>query len=53
VVAFVTHCGIGSMLEAIYYKVPMVGIGVFGDQVPILPKVTNVCNLHILHFRCF
>jgi hypothetical protein len=21
-----------------------------GDLVPILPKVTNICNLHILHF---
>jgi UDP:flavonoid glycosyltransferase YjiC (YdhE family) len=23
----------GSMLEAVYYKVPIIGIGIFGDQV--------------------
>ena len=43
VVAFVSHCGIGSLLEAVYYKVPIVGIGIFGDQVIFRP-VFNIRN---------
>jgi hypothetical protein len=23
------------------------------NQVPVLPKVTNICNVHNLHFICF
>ena len=43
VVAFVSHCGIGSLLEAVHYKVPIVGIGIFGDQV-IFRSVFNIRN---------
>ena len=31
--AFFTHCGIGSILESIYYGVPLVASGIFADQV--------------------
>ena len=31
--AFFTHCGIGSVLESIYYGVPLVATGIFADQV--------------------
>ena len=31
--AFFTHCGIGSILESIYYGVPLVATGIFADQV--------------------
>jgi len=30
---FITHCGFGSMTEAIYHGVPLIGIPMFGDQV--------------------
>ena len=29
---FVTHCGMHGVMEAIYHKVPMVGMPVFIDQ---------------------
>ncbi len=32
-VAFVTHCGISSVMESIYYGVPMLAVGIFADQV--------------------
>ena len=33
VVLFITHCGMHGVMEAIYHKVPMVGMPVFIDQV--------------------
>jgi hypothetical protein len=34
----------GLAIEALFFASCVV------DQVPILPKVTNICNWHILHF---
>lgn len=30
---FISHCGLGSIVEAKYHGVPIVGIAVFGDQI--------------------
>lgn len=32
-VAFVSHCGMFGVSEAIYHRVPIVGVPIFGDQV--------------------
>ncbi|XP_014213310.1 UDP-glucuronosyltransferase 1-6-like [Copidosoma floridanum] len=29
---FITHCGLGGILEALYYGVPMIGVPLFADQ---------------------
>lgn len=31
--AFLSHCGVGSILEAVYYGVPIVAVGIFADQI--------------------
>lgn len=31
--AFFSHCGISSVMESIYYGVPMIAVGIFADQV--------------------
>ena len=36
---FFTHCGMHGVLEAIHYKVPMVGMPVFIDQGDILTRM--------------
>lgn len=32
VFAFITHCGLGSMYEAIYFRTPMILVPIFADQ---------------------
>lgn len=32
VLAFITHCGLGSIYEAIYFRTPMILIPIFADQ---------------------
>ncbi|KAI1700741.1 UDP-glucoronosyl and UDP-glucosyl transferase domain-containing protein [Ditylenchus destructor] len=32
-VAFITHCGLNSVVEAVHSRVPLVGIPLFGDQI--------------------
>lgn len=52
VVAFVSHCGMGSILEAVYYQVPVIGIGIFGDQVLML-TLSKLKELHLTSvFSC-
>jgi len=36
---FITHCGMHGVLEAIHYKVPMVGMPVFIDQGDVLTRM--------------
>ena len=31
-VAFITHCGVASVLESIFHRVPMLGIPIVSDQ---------------------
>jgi glucuronosyltransferase len=30
---FITHCGIMSLIETVYFGVPIIGIPFFGDQI--------------------
>lgn len=36
---FVSHGGLGSIVEAKYHGVPVVGIPIFGDQITNIEKV--------------
>lgn len=36
---FITHCGMHGVMEAIYHKVPMLGIPLFADQIDICKRV--------------
>ena len=33
VIGFVSHCGIGSVMESIFHGVPIVAIAIFMDQI--------------------
>ncbi|XP_066549648.1 2-hydroxyacylsphingosine 1-beta-galactosyltransferase [Amia ocellicauda] len=39
VLAFVSHCGLNGVYEAIYHGVPMVGMPIYGDQYDIATRV--------------
>ena len=39
VVSFISHCGAGSVLEAIYHSVPLVGMPIFLDQGDIATRL--------------
>ena len=38
---FVSHCGMTGILEAIYHRVPIVGIANFADQVDNAIKIQD------------
>lgn len=38
-ILFITHCGMHGVMEAIYYRVPMVGMPVFIDQGDVLARM--------------
>ena len=38
---FVSHCGMTGILEAIYHRVPIVGIANFADQVDNVVRVQD------------
>ena len=38
---FVSHCGMTGILEAIYYRVPIVGIAIFADQVDNAARIKD------------
>lgn len=38
---FISHCGLGSVVESRYHGVPVVGIPIFGDQEGNLNRVVN------------
>lgn len=37
--AFVSHCGMNGVFEAIYHGVPVVGFPFYGDQFDIMTRV--------------
>jgi len=37
--AFVSHCGMNGIFEAIYHGVPVVGVPFYGDQFDIMTRV--------------
>lgn len=37
--AFISHCGLGSVVEARHHGVPVIGIPLFGDQPTNIEKI--------------
>jgi len=39
--AFISHCGMHGVMEAIYHQVPIVGMPIFADQVDVLARLLD------------
>lgn len=39
--AFISHCGLGSVVEARQHKVPIIGVPLFGDQPTNILKIVD------------
>jgi len=48
--AFITHGGLGSITEAIFYGVPFIGIPMFGDQITNVEKFIRLDIARRLEF---